>query len=212
MCALLIDLGRMCKLATKSIIDGEGHESISKAAKSLEKNEDTVRGAVRALAQILTMLSSSSVYVVSEKVYLETLKDMKLSQSASSAIYAYYKNVHGTLRDVLTQFKIDTARYHSFDWRLDIQIGSRALHRRVDPVYLCELQTSSSNTTKMEKNVLDDMKEDDDANTADTKSKECEKTLFECDYANLENMIEELEQALRETQQSWYKKVSRQTK
>ena len=200
----------MCKLATKSIIDGEGHESISKAAKSLEEDEDTVRRAVRALAQILTMLSSSSVYVVSEKVYLETLKDMKLSQSASSAIYAYYKNVHGTLRDVLTQFKIDTARYHSFDWRLDIQIGSRALHRRVDPVYLCELQTSSSN--KMDKNILDDMKEDEDMNTVKTKTNECEKTLFECDYANLENMIEELEQALRETQQSWYKKVSRQTK
>merc|ERR1712154_641171 len=120
------------------------------------------------------------------------------------------KNVHGTLRDVLRQFKIETSRYHKFDWRLDVQIGSRTLHRRVDPVYLCELQTT---TTKKRENIQDDTNhfDSDEKNAEHDNNKnnvEFEKTLFECNYANLENMIKEFEQALRETQQSWYKKVS----
>ena len=87
---------------------------------------------------------------------------------------------------------------------MDIQIGSRALHRRVDPVFLCELQTASLQKEAKHKqssnnndNDDDDTKESiQDKNKSDIK--EFEKTLFECNFATLENMIEEFEQALRE--------------
>ena len=220
------DLPRFCKLALRSVIDGVDNEKISKAAKSLEQDEDIVKNAVRALAQILTMLASASVYVVPQKVYKETLIPMKLNNEASDTIYKYYETVHNVLRDVLRQFKIETSRYHKFDWRLDIQIGSRALHRRVDPVFLCELQTSTTkgnnnhnnnnnnnnnnNDNDDEKDIQQQQKNDNNNNKNDII--EFEKTLFETNFATLENMIEQFEQALRETQQSWYKKVSRQTK
>lgn len=204
----------------RSIIDGENTHQISKAANSLELDEDAVSGAVRALAQILTMLASASKSIVSEKTYNETLVPMKLSDDASTAIYGYYQLVHHQLRDVLRQFTIDTSRYQSFDWRLDIQIGSRALHHRVDPVFLCELQTTGTTSKNKGNSDGDSFDTDEKSNGDDEGSKgidesgnvQCEKTLFECDFANLENMISQFEQALRETQQSWYKKVSRQTK
>eukprot|EP00486_Rosalina_sp_Unknown_P013544 CAMPEP_0201580446 /NCGR_PEP_ID=MMETSP0190_2-20130828/46258_1 /ASSEMBLY_ACC=CAM_ASM_000263 /TAXON_ID=37353 /ORGANISM="Rosalina sp." /LENGTH=230 /DNA_ID=CAMNT_0048016497 /DNA_START=21 /DNA_END=713 /DNA_ORIENTATION=+ len=206
-------LPRFCKIALRSVIDGEDKDKIRSAAKSLNQDEDIVRNAVRALAQILTMLASASVYIVPQQVYKETLVPMKLSNEASDAIYEYYSTVHNVLRDVLRQFKIETARYHKFDWRLDIQIGSRALHRRVDPVFLCELQTASSKRSKKDN---DDSKESDENNQNNQNNqndiKEFEKTLFECNFATLENMIQQFEQALRETQQSWYRKVERQTK
>ena len=214
------DLSRFCKLAVRSIIDGENSNQINKAATSLELDEDAVSGAVRALAQILVMLASASKNIVSDKMYKETLVPMKLSDDASTAIYGYYQLVHHQLRDVLRQFTIDTSRYQSLDWRLDIQVGSRSLHHRVDPVFLCELQTTGTKTQKTED--VGSFDSDEKSNGDDGPSSavgtlkngttQNEKTLFECDYANLENMITQFEQALRETRQSWYKKVSRQTK
>lgn len=199
-------LQRFCKIALRSVIDGEDREKIKSAAKSFNQDEDIVRNAVRALAQILTMLASASVYVVPQQIYQETLMPMKLSKEASNTIYQYYSTVHNVLRDVLRQFKIETARYHKFDWRLDIQIGSRALHRRVDPVFLCELQTATptknnknNNNDDDNDNNDDDLKESvQDNNKNDNDIKEFEKTLFECNFATLENMIEQFEQALRE--------------
>lgn len=185
------------------MIDGEEREKIRSAAKSLNQDEDTVRNAVRALAQILTMLASASVYVVPQQIYKETLIPMKLTNEASDAIYEYYSTVHNVLRDVLRQFTIETSRYHKFDWRLDIQIGSRALHRRVDPVFLCQLQTTSNDDIDNDNNKDndDDEKESDQDNMRNKNKndiKEFENTLFECNYATLENVIEEFEQALRE--------------
>ena len=185
------------------MIDGEEREKIRSAAKSLNQDEDTVRNAVRALAQILTMLASASVYVVPQQIYKETLIPMKLTNEASDAIYEYYSTKHNVLRDVLRQFTIETSRYHKFDWRLDIQIGSRALHRRVDPVFLCQLQTTSNDDIDNDNNKDndDDEKESDQDNMRNKNKndiKEFENTLFECNYATLENMIEEFEQALRE--------------
>ena len=51
------DLPSFCKLAKNSVIDGIDHEKIGKAAKSLEQSEEIVSNAVRALAQILTLLA-----------------------------------------------------------------------------------------------------------------------------------------------------------
>ena len=144
-------------------------EKIRSAAKSLNQDEDIVRNAVRALAQILTMLASASVYVVPQQIYKETLIPMKLTNEATDAIYEYYRTVHNVLRDVLRQFTIETSRYHKFDWRLDIQIGSRALHRRVDPVFLCQLQTTS---TKGAKNNRNDDMDNDNNNDSDDDEKE----------------------------------------
>eukprot|EP01084_Bolivina_argentea_P219137 371728_1 len=155
-------LARFCKMAVKSIIDGENAQQIGKAAKSLEQDEEVIKNTVRGLAQILTMLASASVYVVSKKIYKETLLPIQLTEEASNGIYEYYQNVHHTLRDVLRQFKIETSRYHAFDWRLDIQTGSRALHRRVDPVYVCQLQTSNN---KQSNHIDTDQKESE--NTKD---------------------------------------------
>eukprot|EP01083_Nonionella_stella_P248545 860377_1 len=205
-------LPRFCKLAVKSIIDGENTSQISKAAKSLEQDEDVVKNAVRALAQILTMLASASVYVVAENVFQETLLPMKLNKEALKSIYEYYQSVHSTLRDVLRQFKIETSRYHQFDWRLDVQISSRALHRRVDPVYLCQLQTTTTKPSISANDNAFDSDEKKDSNEQNNNNTSFENTVFECNFANLENMISQFEQALRETKQSWYKKVSRQTK
>lgn len=168
----------------RSIIDGENLQQIAKAAKSLEQDEDTVKGAVRALTQMLTMLASASVYAVSEKVFAETLSPMKLSAEALSAIFVFYSGVHGQLRDVLRQFKIETSRHHTFDWRLDVEIGSRALHRRVDPVYLCELQTASTKR----KDGEDEKEKAVESESGSASVLSVEHTLFECDFANLENI------------------------
>eukprot|EP00484_Ammonia_sp_Unknown_P030250 CAMPEP_0197031608 /NCGR_PEP_ID=MMETSP1384-20130603/10570_1 /TAXON_ID=29189 /ORGANISM="Ammonia sp." /LENGTH=236 /DNA_ID=CAMNT_0042461165 /DNA_START=14 /DNA_END=724 /DNA_ORIENTATION=- len=212
-------LGSFCKLAVSSMIEGVNKEKISKAASSLEQDEEIVTNAIRALAQILKLLASASPQKASKKTYMETFTPLKLTEEAYDAIYEFYQSVHGDLRSILTQFKIETSRYHKFDWRLDIQIGSRALHRRVDPVYLCELQTSKRTQNeangKQSNNDSDEKHTENEDNSKQSKKREnieFEKTLFECNYATLGHMIEQFEQALRETQQSWYKKVSRQTK
>eukprot|EP00485_Elphidium_margaritaceum_P023942 CAMPEP_0202712444 /NCGR_PEP_ID=MMETSP1385-20130828/39976_1 /ASSEMBLY_ACC=CAM_ASM_000861 /TAXON_ID=933848 /ORGANISM="Elphidium margaritaceum" /LENGTH=224 /DNA_ID=CAMNT_0049372481 /DNA_START=57 /DNA_END=731 /DNA_ORIENTATION=+ len=211
-CALINELPlkylpSFCKLSVNAIKDGINHDKIAKAAQSLNTSAETVTNAICALAQIFKLLCSASVQKASKKVYQETFLPLSLNENVSDAIYEYYSEVHMELRQMLTQFKIKTDRYHTFDWRLDVQIGSRALHRRVDPVYLCELQSTTSN---MDSN--DNSKKLEASNNAQSDNTQLEKTLFECDYASLENMIQQFELALRETQQSWYKKVSRQTK
>ena len=124
-----------------------------------------------------------------------------------------YSTYHSSLREILTQFKIETPQYNSFDWRLDIQIASRSLHKTVKPIFLCQMSTILKKENELDKidnlnlnnnndNSIDDDSKtdndneyininDDDSSNNDDKKKinNIDNIMFECDYANLDNMI-----------------------
>mmetsp|Transcript_77364 Transcript_77364/g.94841 ORF Transcript_77364/g.94841 Transcript_77364/m.94841 type:complete len:239 (+) Transcript_77364:30-746(+) len=212
---------KFCKISVKSIVDGIKTDQIIKLAKVLEKSQEIIQKCVYAISQLFTILASNTIGEYDEQQFYVNISPLfGFNKNTAKIIYSCYTQYHHTLREMLSQFKIDTPLYHNFDWRLDIQIASRAIHKTVKPVFLCKITTQmngneSSNKT-IKSNDNDDIKTDigDETNNilSNNNNNKLDDIIFECDYANLDNMISKLSDALNETSQSWYKKVSRQTK
>ena len=209
----------------------------------LEQDKDTILSGIRALSQIFTMFSSHDTEIVDEVDFNDGISLLELNKESQAAVYQTYCQVHILLRDVINDFRIETPIYQSFDWRLDIEIASRSLHRRADPKFLCQLQTrkvnklenndNNNNSNISSKNNANENKKNDNENDSEKKvdtgkedSKDeftkdndlnknnnnqntngknknisidkIETTLFECNFANLENTIKQLETALQE--------------
>ncbi|ETO33184.1 hypothetical protein RFI_03923 [Reticulomyxa filosa] len=181
---------RFCQVAVSSIVEGIDNDALLSLAESLKQEPEAIQKIIRALAEIFTVSASSGVEPISDSGFNQFAEMVGLNAQA-------YVEVHIKLREILKQFEIQVPSYRKLDWRLDVQLASRASQRRVDPVFLCQLEIASKTPPS-----VTDIKTDDNGNVSHAGHTKSEKILFESDFANIENMISELEQALEETHQT----------
>jgi hypothetical protein len=129
--------------------------TLSTLSDSYEKTPESLEGTFEALGFIITSLCTAKS--LPEIPWISELQTFIQEKQAEIKL-AYSKNsLHNPL---LSNFK-------EFDWRLEVQLSSRALEDIVVPKILMQFKTDS------------------------------EERLLECDYANLKNLYSQLKNALK---------------
>lgn len=54
-------------------------------------------------------------------------------------LYAQFQANVKMLRTTLGKMSMELPQYHNLEWRLDVQVASRSLHRQLNPTYLVQL-------------------------------------------------------------------------
>lgn len=130
-------------------------KQLSSLSETLEKTPESLERTFEAIGFMITSLSTSRP--LPEVPWLPSLQTFLKDQQANIKLAYSLNSLHNPL---LSNFK-------DFDWRLEVQVNSRALEDIITPKIVLQITT------------------------------EQEQRLLECDYANLKNLYTQLKGALK---------------
>ena len=89
-----------------------------------------------------------------------------------------YSEQCASLREFLSQLSLQLPHYDGLDWRLEVQVASRSLRHQAEPKFLLELRTRESTSAR--------------TTEAATRTR-----MLQADHESIQNVLEELETALK---------------
>uniref|UniRef100_T1IW03 COMM domain-containing protein n=1 Tax=Strigamia maritima TaxID=126957 RepID=T1IW03_STRMM len=72
--------------------------------------------------------------------FLDSTLALGFSEEQQKELYSVYKENQTALRQILAVILPEFPSYQNLEWRLDINVASRSLHRQVNPTYLLKLE------------------------------------------------------------------------
>lgn len=172
-------LGEFCRLAVSLLLSGgSGGKPYAAAAKQLKVPAERVEAAVAALAQALMVGARRGL---SEKAFAGTLEELRLGDERVAAVVEAHAANWRRVRQYLSDSGPQLPHYADVSWRIDVQLASRTLRKRVEPTFLLRLDTEPGGRQQM----------------------------LQADYASLQHVVEQLEDAARQARTSHAKRVLR---
>lgn len=179
-------LSELCSIALDQLKSGSVSKSkFSKAAAALQVDASELEAAVNALAHVLLECARRSA---SEDDMVNSVDELSFSDASKAALRSCYSGSAKELRALLA----DTAslrlpHYHNAEWRLDVSLGTRHCRNALTPSILLQLETR-------------DM--------ADLPQQH----MLQLDYANLDHLVQQLEQAVKESNSKHARRILRYVK
>jgi hypothetical protein len=170
-----------CKITLEFIRKGVSNTKIyAGAAKKLGVTPDVIEGVIIALSHMLT---EGAKLLVNEVDFMDSLLVLNLPEPICKALCEIHLANRSEVRTLLSNFTLGLPYFRDMDWRLDIELASRSLHKQAKPVFVMKLNTIQN---------------------GDVKSQH-----LQTDYTNLKHIREELEAALEELNEPYVKRVER---
>jgi len=176
-------LSEFVRIAIEFIKNGSNPKLYAGAARALNIDARQVESVVQSMAHLF---SESAKYSISEADFVATLVLLGFSKEKSDMLKEVYLDNKQEIRRVQTALSMDLPHYSDLEWRLDIQLSSRALRNQISPVFLLRLDTNESGKTASQ--------------------------FLQTDYNNLKNLTEELEKALKESKSAYTRRIMRNIK
>jgi len=170
-----------CKIALTFIREGSNTKIFAQAAEKLEVDVDVVSHAVQGIAYFMT---EASKRLLSEIDFIDSLLLLQFDKELAEKLKNVYLGRRAEIREIMSKMSFDLPSYDGVDWRLDIQMGSRASHNQMTPIYIIKLKTKNPENT----------------------------IYLQTDYANLKHTCQMLENALKEMRSSHYRRIARNIK
>ena len=169
-----------CKIAVGFIRNGINPKMYQTAASKLEIPVEKVRKCVEALMYLMSEMSKA---LVTELDFQDSLLMIGFSEELISTLLRLYLENREEIRSILSELAFDLPHYENLEWRLDVQIASRALKSQVKPQILMkfDIKDGQKITSK----------------------------LLETDPVNLVHMTEVLEKALAEMKTAHVRRITR---
>jgi hypothetical protein len=188
--ALLTALGddlvrEFCRMAVASATAGMASKArYAAAAKQLNVPAKAVERAVEALAEIFLECAKRPA---SEKEFVASVEEAGFNKGALAKVLAeaYTANLQA-LRAFLGDLSFQLPHYVDLDWRLDVQVATRCVRQQVEPAFVLELRTQPTDA-----------------------SAPPDRLLLQSDYANLQNLVAELELAVKQAKTAHVNRVLR---
>jgi len=149
------------------------------AAKKLGVEVEVVRKGVEGL---MYFFIESAKKMLTEMDFLDSTLTLGFNEEQQKELLSFYKENQADLRQVLRLFSPAFPGYRNLEWRLDINVASRALHRQVSPSFLLKLQLDENSV------------------------------YLETDPVNLIHMTQVLEEALQEMKSRHCRRITRLVK
>ncbi|KAF0740475.1 hypothetical protein Ae201684P_017017 [Aphanomyces euteiches] len=149
--------------------DKKLRRKLSRHASSVGLTPETMERAVMGLSAILTECAKKDI---SSNDLILSIVDLNLSPEQVAVVVQFYtENKEQIKASVAWNPALGVPEFHSIDWRLDLELGSRTQHHIEKPVLTIQLGTSAA-----------------------------EKQQLQCDYKQLISLTQSLKEALKATQ------------
>ncbi|XP_063224041.1 COMM domain-containing protein 2-like isoform X2 [Bacillus rossius redtenbacheri] len=129
-----------CKLALEYIQKGPNPKLYNVAAQKLDVQVESIRGAVEGLVFLLV---ESCRNELSEQDFRDLVLALGFAEGHQQQLSAVYEDKKGDVRSALAQLTLREPHYRDLEWRLDVQLGSRALRQQVTPLVTMKLSLDS---------------------------------------------------------------------
>jgi len=175
----------------------------SSAASKLEVEATLIKNAVEAISFVLITFAS---HKLEPNDMIDSLLTAGLQHSVSETFQKFYvKNSEFLISSILEAAAANEPaghlfKYEDLEWRVQVEIGSRALRGQCVPKILCKLKTVSR---------LREAKSSDVNDLSNIKDSHYQSHLFEMDPRDLIHITQTLEEALLASKTSRYRRILR---
>ncbi|KAG1933740.1 COMM domain-containing protein 2-like [Pimephales promelas] len=176
-------VGEFGRIAVEFLKKGSNPKIFEGAARKLNVPAESVQHGVEGLMYLLT---ESAKLMVSEGDFQDSVLVLGFSEELNQLLLQLYLENRKEIRQILGKLAPSLPHYHNLEWRLDVQLSSRALRHQLKP----------SVTLKL---VLED-------------GPGLRARVLQTDPSTLQNLIRELERALSELKTSHCRRVLRNIK
>lgn len=173
-----------CKLAVDYLQKGPNIKLYNAAAQKLGVDADTIKTSVEAIAN---MLIEGCRYKLGPEDFRDSVIAVGFMDERQEILSRLYELKKNEISDALTSIGFKVPEYHDMDWRVEVQIASRALLKQVTPLITMDLSVKSADN-------------------------EIEHILLQTDPVNLVYLAHELEEALQEGRSQYVRRISRAIK
>ncbi|KAL4630781.1 COMM domain-containing protein 2 [Arapaima gigas] len=176
-------VGEFGRIAVEFIRKGSNPKTYEGAARKLNVAVETVQHGVEGL---MYLLAESSKLMISEVDFQDSVLVLGFSEELNKVLLQLYLDNRKEIRLILSELAPSLPHYHNLEWRLDVQLASRALRQQIKPMVSFQLQLDSNGTRSYH--------------------------TLQTDPATLLHLIQELEQALAEVKTNHCRRILRNIK
>ncbi|KAJ8279609.1 hypothetical protein COCON_G00066750 [Conger conger] len=176
-------VGEFGRIAVEFMKKGSNPKIYEGAARKLNVPVETVQHGVEGLMYLLT---ESSKLMISEVDFQDSVLVLGFSEELNNLLLQLYLDNRKVIRNILQELAPSLPHYHNLEWRLDVQLASRALRQQVKPVVTLKLHLETEGTQSAR--------------------------VLQTDPATLLHVIQELERALAEVKTTHCRRILRNIK
>nr|CAD7204405.1 unnamed protein product [Timema douglasi] len=125
-----------CKLSLDFLRKGPNPKLYQTAAQKLNVSPEVIRNAVDGLVHLLV---ESCRNKLDEQDFQDSVLALGFSEQQQQTLSTFYHSKKEEIQSALLRPTLDIPHYKDLDWRVDIQLGSRALHHQVTPLVSMKL-------------------------------------------------------------------------
>ncbi|XP_061095761.1 COMM domain-containing protein 2 [Conger conger] len=176
-------VGEFGRIAVEFMKKGSNPKIYEGAARKLNVPVETVQHGVEGLMYLLT---ESSKLMIAEVDFQDSVLVLGFSEELNNLLLQLYLDNRKVIRNILQELAPSLPHYHNLEWRLDVQLASRALRQQVKPVVTLKLHLETEGTQSAR--------------------------VLQTDPATLLHVIQELERALAEVKTTHCRRILRNIK
>ncbi|XP_059849188.1 COMM domain-containing protein 2 isoform X1 [Hemitrygon akajei] len=176
-------VGEFCRIAVEFLKKGSNPKTFEGAARKLNVSTETVQRGVEGLMYLMT---ESSKMMISEVDFQDSVLVLGFSEDLNKLLLQLYLDNRREIRQILGELAPDLPHYHNLEWRLDVQLASRALRHQIKPLLTLKLHLEQNGRQNA--------------------------SVFQTDPATLLHLIRKLEQALGEMKTNHCRRIVRNIK
>lgn len=130
-----------CKISLDFIKKGVNRKVYHSAAQKLDVDVATIQHGVEGLMYLITECAK---LMLSELDFHDSIMTLGFSEEINKELLQIYLDNRKEVRGIVSQLTIGLPNYHNLEWRFDVQLASRALHRQTEPQVLLKLHTKQN--------------------------------------------------------------------
>lgn len=134
-------VGEFGRIAVEFLRKGTNPKIYEGAARKLSVAVETVQHGVEGLMYLLT---ESSKLLISDVDFQDSVLVLGFTEELNQLLLQLYLEHRKEIRSILSQLNPSLPQYHNLEWRLDVQLASRALRQQVKPVVSLKLHLEDS--------------------------------------------------------------------
>ncbi|XP_029285629.1 COMM domain-containing protein 2 isoform X2 [Cottoperca gobio] len=129
-------VGEFGRIALEFLRRGTNPKIYEGAARKLCVPVEMVQHGVEGLMFLMT---ESSKHMISEVDFLDSVLVLGFGEELNQTLLQLYLQHHSQIRSILSQLPSNLPAYHNLEWRLDVQLASRAVRQQVVPMLTLRL-------------------------------------------------------------------------
>lgn len=182
---------------------------LNKSAARLEVEPLTLQKCIDGLAALIVISVKKNASIIQ---FSQAIGDLGLPEENNKVLVEYFETNFAPVRASLLQHSTLGVCYKSFEWRLDVELGSRSCRETMKPSFMCALTTTenvptaaaATTTATSATTTNGEQTENQDKSTQLSKTH-----VLQCDFAMLSRMHDELSIALNETKTAHARRIQR---